>query len=79
MSFFIGIITVREKTQYNMDMTSYGTVDVTEGGDGIRIVLGEKETVIRLEDIERLGRKALYGALGEGFVRLGNIFQKNGG
>ncbi len=79
MSFFIGIITVREKTQYNMDMSPYSTVSIDGSGDEIRILSGGKETVIRREDIEKLSKRAFLGALGDGFVRLGNIFQKNSG
>lgn len=28
--FFIGIVTVREKTRYNMDMTVYETVELSD-------------------------------------------------
>ena len=76
-SFFIGIITVKEKTRYNMDMTPYSTVSITETEKGITVSFGEKEHFISRENIEKLGKKALYGAMGDVFVRLGNILEKN--
>ena len=79
MAFFAGIITVKEKTQYNMDMSPYSTVEVVRSGNGITITVGEKEAVIMREDIEKLGRTAFYSALGDVFVRLGNFFRENGG
>ncbi len=76
-SFAGGIITVKEKTQYNMDMSPYSTVTITEGTDGIKITFGEKETFIKREYIEKIGKKAFYGALGDVFIKVGDIFEKN--
>ena len=77
MSFFCGIITVKEKTQYNMDMSPYKTVSVIENSDGIVIIAGGNKTLIKREHIEKLGKKAIYGMLGDIFVRAGDIFEKN--
>lgn len=40
-SFFLGIVSVREKTGYNMNMTVYGTVETQKQEDGFVVLYGE--------------------------------------
>lgn len=78
LAFMVGgIITVREKTRYNMDMSPYSTVIISENSEGLKITVGEKETFIKREHMEDFGKKVFYGALGDVFVRVGNILEKN--
>ncbi len=78
MCFFSGIITVREKTQYNMDMTPYRVVTVDRADSGISISFGKDSILIKREYVENLSRKAVYTMLGDAFTQLGGIFKKNG-
>ena len=41
-SFFFGVITVREKTEYNMKMTPYDTVEVKNDGQCFLFTVGEE-------------------------------------
>lgn len=77
MSSICGIIAVKEKTQYNMDMSPYDTASIEKRDDGVVISLGERETFIDRDIIEKMGKKAFYAALGDVFVRFGNILEKN--
>ena len=72
-----GIITVKEKTQYNMDMSPYSTVSIDKEDYAVIISAGENETVIRHSDIEKLSKKAFYGVFGDILIKLGNILEKN--
>ena len=53
-AFFLGTVSVREKTQYNMDMTPYGKVEIVSRDDEIVIRLGEKEAVIDISYAKKL-------------------------
>ena len=41
VAFLLGVITVREKTDYNMRMTPYDTVEIKENKEGIIFLFGE--------------------------------------
>lgn len=45
-----GIIFVRERTQYNMDMTEYDTVGVSREGDSIIFTAGRRRLILGIPD-----------------------------
>lgn len=45
-----GITAVREKTQYNMDMTEYDRLEISKSDGGFIISAGERELVIDYAD-----------------------------
>ena len=61
--FFIGTAAVKEKTQYNMDMTPFDTVSVEKRQGSIALYYGEKSLIIKTDYAEKISN-----ALGEGFI-----------
>ena len=41
-----GIIFVRERTQYNIDMTQYDKVEISRGEKGFEITVGNRKTTL---------------------------------
>lgn len=47
-----GIIFVRERTQYNMDMTEYPLLEVVRGEESIIITVGKRKIEIERTEID---------------------------
>lgn len=62
-AFFLGAVRVREKTQYNMDMTPYETVAFEKQQDGYSIYYADKEYRIRTDYADKI-----RNAFTEGFI-----------
>ena len=77
MAFLTGIITVSERTRYNMELTSYEEVKFTQKADGIEIAFGENKLFLKREDIENMGKSAFFSLLGDVFTDAGEFFAKN--
>lgn len=65
--FFFGTVSVREKTQYNMDMTPYEKVEIEQEQDRVIVRYGENERIIRTDYAKKL-RYRLQEAFGESFI-----------
>lgn len=52
---FCGIIFVRERTQYNMDMTEYERLEVSSLEDGIIITAGARKIELKRADFDLFG------------------------
>ena len=77
MTFLTGVITVSERTRYNMELTAYQEVEFNKKPDGFEISLGEKRFFLKLEDIENMGKNAFFGVIGDIFTDTGEFFSKN--
>ena len=62
-AFFLGIVSVKEKTQYNMDLTPYETVSVEKKQGSITFYYGTREHRIRTDYAEKI-----RNALGENLI-----------
>ncbi|MBQ6600894.1 MAG: hypothetical protein IIX36_04550 [Clostridia bacterium] len=62
-AFFLGAVSVKEKTQYNMDLTPYETVKIEKEQGNIIFTYGEKVYSIKDDYI-----KKLINAADEGFI-----------
>ena len=58
-TFFFGTVSVREKTRYNMDMTSYEKIEIIHEDGRIIIRSQDNDTVIRTDYAEMV--KELIG------------------
>lgn len=76
-AFFCGIITVSEKTEYNMSLTPYSQLVLENEKDYIKISLDEKELILNKELLKKSGKRGAYMLLGEIFDYIGNFFEKN--
>ena len=77
MCFLTGVITVSERTRYNMELTSFDEVKFSQKADGIEISFGENKLFLKREDLENMGKSAFYGLLGDVFADAGEFFAKN--
>lgn len=55
-AFFVGTVSVREKTQYNMDMTPYNEIEVKEEGSVV-INYNGKQYSIKNDYLRRLSEQ----------------------
>ena len=62
-AFFLGTVSVKERTQYNMDMTPYETVAVEKEQGSLAFRYGERVHRIRTDYAEKI-----RNALGENFI-----------
>lgn len=53
-AFFIGTVSAKEKTQYNMDMTPYTTVSFEKEQGSITFYYGDSVYVIRTDFAEKI-------------------------
>lgn len=74
---FCGIITVRERTEYNMSLTPYSQLSLENEGDYIKIKLEERELVFEKAQLKKALKGRTYSLLGEFFEYLGSFFEKN--
>ena len=77
-AFFCYTVTVKEKTDYNMNMTPYEIISVDKKADGLKFSYGDSEIFIRKEYVEKIGKNVFFGMLGDVFVKAGDFFEKNG-
>lgn len=75
-AFFAGIVTVRERTRYNMDLTPYSKIVYSENADGAEILIGKSRFFVDKSLIEKMGKSAFYGMMGDVFVNIGEFFEK---
>ena len=64
-AFFCGIITVKEKTQYNMDMTPYSEVSVENREESIVLYAGERSFELDKKYFEKEKNEGLFSLMGE--------------
>ncbi len=77
MSFFVGVITVSQRTRYNMELTDYDKISLYKSDKGIEIAFGQRELFLANEDIEKMGKNAFYSLMGDIFINAGEFFEKN--
>ena len=75
--FFAGIITVSQRTRYNMELTEYEGVSFVRNVKGLEITLGDRELFIKSDDIENMGKNAFYSLMGDVFADMSEFFEKN--
>lgn len=61
--FLLGAIRVKEKTQYNMDMTLSETVKTEKSEDGITFYYKDKRYIVRTDYAEKIREAAEEGLI----------------
>ncbi len=62
-AFFLGAVSVKEKTRYNMDLTPYETVKIEKEQGCITLSYGEKVYSIKADYVEKLINAADEGLI----------------
>lgn len=76
LAFFCGIITVKEKTEYNISLTPYSQLAVENEEAYIKISLDERELIFEKAQLLNSAKSGGYAILGEFFEYMANFFKK---